>query len=314
MLSFLSGGGEAGRMLRQGDFERARLGDPQSWSQLLKALVGVMLGSKQPMFIAWGVDFALLYNDGYAEILGSKHPAAMGRPFLDVWSEIAEDLRPIVNETMSGAPVHMDDITLVMERHGYPEETHFAFSYTPIRGENGQVDGFFCPCTETTQQVMAERRLASEHERQRRLFERAPGFITILSSPEHRFEFVNEAYSRLFGGRDFVGRTVREVFPDLEGQGFFELLDQVYATGKRYVAHHVPVQLQAKYEEAKEERFLDFIYEPVTDDQGQVTGIFCEGYDVTKQVRHRRPEARGRSASRPQPDSRATGRGTDCRP
>jgi PAS domain-containing protein len=244
MLRFLSGGGEAGRMLRQGNFEQARLRNPQGWPPSLKALVGVMLGSKPPMFIAWGADLALLYNDGYAEILGSKHPSAMGRPFLDVWSEIAEDLRPIISETMSGAPVHMDDITLVMERNGYPEETHLAFSYTPVRAENGRIDGFFFPCTETTQQIMAERRRASEHARQRRLFEQAPGFITILGGPEHRFEFVNQAYSRLFGSRDFVGRAVREVFPDLEGQGFFELLDQVNATGKRYVAHDVPVQLQ----------------------------------------------------------------------
>ncbi len=284
MLSFLSGGGEAGDLLRQGDSVRARLGEPEGWPQSLKALVGVMLGSKQPMFIAWGADLVLLYNDGYAEILGSKHPEAMGRPFLEVWSEIAEDLRPIVAEAMGGTPVHMDDITLMMERHGYPEETHFAFSYTPVRGEHGRIDGFFCPCTETTQQVMSERRLAKENERQRRLFERAPGFITILSGPEHRFEFVNRTYTRLFGDRNFIGRTVREVFPDLEGQGFFERLDQAFATGERYVAHHVPVQLQAPGGQALDERFLDFIYEPVMDDNGQVTGIFCEGHDVSEQV------------------------------
>jgi PAS domain S-box-containing protein len=260
------------------------LGNPEGWPEALKALVGVMLGSKQPMFIASGQDLTLLYNDGYAEILGAKHPDAMGRPFLEVWSEIADDLRPIVAQSMSGLPVHMDDITLMMQRHGYPEETHFAFSYTPIRGENGRVEGFFCPCTETTQQVMAERRLAKESERQRRLFEQAPGFITILSSPDHIFEFVNEAYSRLFGGREFVGRTVRDVFPDLEGQGFFERLDEVYATGERYVAHHVEVHLQAFDAVPREQRFLDFIYEPVLDDRGQVTGIFCEGHDVTEEV------------------------------
>lgn len=284
MLSFLLGGGETGGLLRQRDFAQGALGEPEHWPASLKAAVGIMLGSKQPMFIAWGNDHVLLYNDGYAEILGSKHPWAIGRPFLEVWSEIADDLRPIVAETMGGRPVHMDDITLMMERHGYTEETHFAFSYTPIRGENGRIDGFFCPCTETTQQVMAERRLATESQRQRRLFERAPGFITILSGPEHVFDFVNEAYARLFGGRQFVGRTVREVFPDLEGQGFFERLDRVYETGERYAAHHVPVQLQAADGQSMEPRFLDFIYEPVTDDSGRVTGIFCEGHDVTDQV------------------------------
>ena len=77
----------------------------------------------------------------------------------------------------------MDDITLMMERRGYPEETHFSFSYTPVRDESGAIAGFFCPCTEITGQIMAERRLAAETERQRRLFEQAPGFITILHPP-----------------------------------------------------------------------------------------------------------------------------------
>ena len=145
---------------------------------------------------------------------------------------------PIVEQAYAGEPVHMDDITLMMERRGYPEEAHFSFSYTPVRDESGAIAGFFCPCTDITGQIMAERRIASETERQRRLFEQAPGFVTILGEPEHRFEFVNQAYRRLFGDRDFVGRNVREAFPELEGQGFYEWLDQAYATGERFVASH----------------------------------------------------------------------------
>ena len=75
---------------------------------------------------------------------------------------------------------------------------------------------------------------------------------------------------------------MREAFPELAGQGFYELLDQVYATGERFVAHHIPVRLQATPDAAVEERFLDFIYEPVLDEAGRVTGIFCEGQDVTE--------------------------------
>jgi PAS domain S-box-containing protein len=241
-----------------------------------------MLGSNQPMFIAWGPGRTMLYNDAYAEILVSKHPAALGHDFLEVWHEIRADLLPIVEQAYGGEPVHMDDITLIMERRGYPEEAHFSFSYTPVRDESGAIAGFFCPCTEITGQIMAERRLAAETERQRRLFEQAPGFITVLTQPEHRFEFVNQAFRRLFGDRDFVGKTVREAFPELEGQGFFEWLDQVYATGERFVAHHVPIRLQASPDSVAEERFLDFIYEPVRDGAGRVTGIFCEGHDVTE--------------------------------
>jgi PAS domain S-box-containing protein len=281
-LDFLSGSGELGTLMRAHNWSATPLGAPQLWQEGLKTLVGVMLGSNQPMFIAWGPERTLLYNDAYAEILVRKHPAALGRDFLEVWHEIRDNLLPIVEQAYAGEPVHMDDITLIMERRGYPEEAHFSFSYTPVRDGTGAVAGFFCPCTEITGQVLAERRLATETERQRRLFERAPGFITILSGPEHVFEFVNDAYAGLFGRRDFVGRTARAVFPELVGQGFIELLDQVYRTGQRFIAHHLPIRLQATPDATTEERFLDFIYEPVLDDTGQVTGIFCEGHDVTE--------------------------------
>ncbi|MBO1907776.1 PAS domain-containing protein [Microvirga sp. 3-52] len=270
-----------GALIRAHDWAVTPLGPPPAWSQTLKTLVSVMLGSSQPMFIAWGPERILLYNDAYAEILAQKHPAALGQPFLNVWFEIRDDLIPIVEQAYAGEPVHMDDITLFMMRHGFREETHFAFSYTPIRDETGTVAGFLCPCIETTAQVMAERRQAAEKERQQRLFEQAPGFITILTGPDHVFEFVNQAYVRLFGDRNYVGKTVREIFPELEGQGFLEWLDQVYTTGERFVANHVAARLQASPGAPAKEFFLDFIYEPVIDETG-IIGIFCEGHDVTE--------------------------------
>jgi PAS domain-containing protein len=161
--------------MRVHDWAATPLGSAEVWPFGLKTLVGVMLGSNQPMFIVWGTGRTLLYNDAYADVLVGKHPLALGNDFLKVWHEISDDLAPIVEQAYAGEPVHMDDITLIMERRGYSEETHFAFSYTPVRDESGAVAGFFCPCTEITGQVMAERRLAAETQRQRRLFEQAPG-------------------------------------------------------------------------------------------------------------------------------------------
>jgi PAS domain S-box-containing protein len=281
LLDFLSGGGRMGVLIRAQDWAATPLGPAHAWSQVLKTLVSIMLGSSQPMFIAWGPKRVVLYNDAYSEILAQKHPGALGRDFLEVWSEIRDDLTPIVEQAYGGEPVHMDDITLFMLRRGFREEAHFAFSYTPIRDETGAVAGILCPCIETTAQVMAERRQAAEKERQQRLFEQAPGFITILTGPDHVFEFVNQAYVRLFGDRNFVGKTVREVFPELEGQGFFEWLDHVFATRERFVANHVPARLQASPDTTAKDLFLDFIYEPVIDETG-IIGIFCEGHDVTE--------------------------------
>jgi len=126
-----------------------------------------------------------------------------------------------------------------------------------------------------------------ERDKLIRLFHRVPGFIAILSGAEHRFEFVNEAYRRLFGERSAEGRTVREVFPELAGQGIYETLDQVYRTGERFIARDLPVAI-ALPGESPQEMFLDFTYEAMRDESGAIVGVFCEGYDVTARRRAER--------------------------
>ena len=120
---------------------------------------------------------------------------------------------------------------------------------------------------------MAERRQAEYTERQRRQFQCAPGFIAILSGPEHVFEFVNDAYVRLAGDRNFLGKTVREAVPEIAGQGFVDLLDRVYSTGERYIAQKTPVRLIRSMGGPAEDHYLDFVYEPIFDETNQVSGI-----------------------------------------
>ncbi|WP_210530135.1 hybrid sensor histidine kinase/response regulator [Rubellimicrobium arenae] len=151
--------GPVARMVRSHDWAATPLGLPRGWPQPLRTLLGVMMGASQPMFVAWGAERTLIYNEAYARILADRHPAALGGSFLEVWHEIRHDLAPIVDRVFRGEPVQMDDITLHMERWGCPEEAHFAFSYTPVRDEEGAVAGFFCACQEITGQVMAERRI-----------------------------------------------------------------------------------------------------------------------------------------------------------
>ena len=157
---FLAGGGATGALIRAHDWAATPLGPPAAWPQPLQTLVGVMLGAEQPMFVAWGPQRVLLFNDAYGPLLGRKQPHALGRPFFDVWPEVRDSLTPLFDRVAAGEPVRMDDISLVLERNGYPEEAHFAFSYTPVRDGDGAVAGLFCPCTETTAQVLADRRQA----------------------------------------------------------------------------------------------------------------------------------------------------------
>jgi PAS domain S-box-containing protein len=117
--------------------------------------------------------------------------------------------------------------------------------------------------------------------RLQQLFDQAPGFMALSSGPEHVFEMVNPSYLRLVGPRDLIGRTVREAFPDLQGQQFFSLLDHVYQTGKAVTGRARPLRIQRDPEGEPEERLLDFVFQPITDANGNVTGIFAQGNDVT---------------------------------
>lgn len=191
------------------------IGAPEGWDAALKALVPIMLGSRQPMFLVWGPSRTLLYNDPYAEILADKHPEALGRDFLDVWHEIRDSLVPIVTKAYHGEPVQMNDIELWMERRGYREEAHFSFSYSPVRLESGVVGGFFCACTETTVQVITERRLASSEARHRGVLENMDeGFM--LFDRDFTILEVNTAATQLVGLRrdEMIGHNHWERFPN----------------------------------------------------------------------------------------------------
>ena len=271
-------------LLRTHDWRQSPLGPPQAWPRELHTVLDLMLGSKFPMFVAYGPQLGLLYNDAYAEVLGAKHPASLGRRFEEVWTEIWHEILPIVEGAMEGRSTFHKDLPLEMNRKGYLEKTWFTFSYSPVRDEAGVVNGMFCACTDTTEQVLAERQLAAQHQRMRQMFQQAPGIIAVLREPEHVFEFANDSYLELIGGRDVLGQPVREALPEIAEQRFLGLLDQVYRSGETFVGRAASVMLRRQPDQPLEERFVDFVYQPIRDERGAVSGIFVEGSDVTDAV------------------------------
>ena len=127
------------------------------------------------------------------------------------------------------------------------------------------------------------RDLTQEAQQLRALFEQAPSFIALLGGPDHRFMLVNRAYRRLIGGREVTGQTIAEALPEVVDQGFVDLLDEVYRTGTPYFGHHERVALLTDAQ-GTQDRFLDFIYQPIRSEDGTVSGVFVEGYDVTDEV------------------------------
>ncbi len=284
-IAFLNGGGESGALIRTLDWATSPLGDPAHWPQTLKTLVAVMLGSNQPMFIIWGPERTLLYNDGCAPMLGRRHPQALGKPFAEARHDAMDTLGPSIDRAYAGEAAYVDDIAFVRDRDGDPVEAHFALSFTPARDASGMVAGLFCTCTEITRQVLAERRLTVEHDQLRQMFEQVPGIIAMLEGPEHRFVLANAAFRQPIPGREIIGKPFRDVMPELVEQGILSLLDRVYSTGEPFRGEAIPFRFVRDRDQPAEERIADIVYQPITDAAGKVTGIFMEGVEVTERVR-----------------------------
>ncbi|HUR94839.1 MAG TPA: ATP-binding protein [Gemmatimonadales bacterium] len=156
----LPGGGAMGQRIRDTDWSGTPLGPITEWPQSLRTAVGICTESRFPMAIWWGAEAVQLYNDGYVPVLGAKHPHSLGQSGMECWAEIWDVVGPLYSQVMKhGRSTWSDDLLLMMDRHGYLEETYFTFSYSPIRDESGGVGGLLITCAETTERVVGERRL-----------------------------------------------------------------------------------------------------------------------------------------------------------
>src|SRR3954447_3322815 len=140
----LAGGGEVGALMRAMDWSKTRLGPVQSWPQSLRTSLSICLHSRFELFLWWGPELIMLYNDAYRQTLASKHPRALGKPGSEVWPEIWPVIGPMLQNVLStGEATWSDDLRLILERHGYPEETYHTFSYSPVLDESGGIGGVF---------------------------------------------------------------------------------------------------------------------------------------------------------------------------
>lgn len=275
--------------LRSFDWSRTELGPMAAWPQSLRIAVSICMDSRFPMFVWWGPNRINIYNDAYVPILGAKHPAAFGQPAEPTWKEIWDVVGPQADAVMQrGEATWNERVLLVMQRKGYVEDTWFTWSYSPIRDEHERIVGMFCACVEDTPRVELEaqrdrllEQVQSERARLAAAFSQSPAFLAIMRGPEHVFESVNERYIELIGMRNAIGRPVREVVPEVEEQGFFEVMDRVYSTGEPYVGQGVRLMLRRKDGNGLEPRFLDFVYQPLRGPDGAVTGILAHGNDVS---------------------------------
>ena len=164
-IRWLPANGEMAERIASFDWNRTDLGPLENWPAHLKTYVALMLNSANPKFMAWGKEHIWLYNDAFIPILGEKHPRALGSRSSQVWSEAWAEISPMFDQVFSGHAVKMDDISLQLIRRGIPEEAHFVFSYNPATNHDGNVDGLFGTCLETTAQIHSMKAVVQAEER-----------------------------------------------------------------------------------------------------------------------------------------------------
>jgi signal transduction histidine kinase len=210
-LDFTSDGGETGAALRALDWAANPLGALETWPQSLRTVAGIMLNSSLPMYVAWGPELRLLYNDSYRQILGAKaaHPErVLGQPFRDVWADVWHLVGPMLEATLRGQPLWFEDHAFTLVRNGYPEPMYASFSTSPIRDESGGIAGVHCVCTETTGKVR------SQQERDAALAKLALlDAISEATRVAAEPEAIMEHSTRLLG--EYLGAT-RVAYADLE--------------------------------------------------------------------------------------------------
>lgn len=159
-MSFLAGDSEMARRIREFDWTNHPFGPPETWPQSLRSALSICLHSAFPTAIYWGGELRLLYNDAWAPIPGPRHPAALGAPAREVWSDIWHVIEPqFIHLISTGEGIFVEDQLLPMRRYGVPEETYWTYSFTAIRGEDGAIEGVFNSGSEKTDEVLHRRQV-----------------------------------------------------------------------------------------------------------------------------------------------------------
>ncbi|MGJ9416492.1 ATP-binding protein [Massilia sp. CMS3.1] len=236
-----------------------------------------------------GVDLDLLllyWNDSATQLFGID--GASARASLRTLPFYGERIETLLGEVRGGAGRAQAELECVLRARPAWLEVHGS----AVRDGAGLLVGFMLSCRDVSErherlaheraQQQAAVRLADEGRRQlAALFDQAPGFMAVTRGARHVFEMTNRAYAALFGPREYNARTLDDVFPDLRNQPFARLRDEVYASGRPYVGRAMPVVLQGA--KGRRVRYIDFIYQPLRGESGEITGIFCQGHDVTEQ-------------------------------
>lgn len=267
-------------------------------------------------YVLLDLDLRIIWaNDAYLDATGRSRGSVIGRLMTEEFPAPADSvsdkmLRGSFRQVLAtGQPDHLPLFPYpIKAEDGRVDVRYWSATHTPILDAEGGVEFILQNTVDVTDLYHGEQPAGAESvarsagllqraeavstenlalgkmaEFFQSAFEQAPSFMAILNGPQHVFRVVNQSYTDLIGGRDVIGLPVREALPELEGQGFYELLDQVFQSGQPVSFKARPAQIQASSVEQRELHFIDFIFHPLNDESGAPTGIFVQGHDVTGQ-------------------------------
>lgn len=293
---YLEGGGEMGMLTRSFNWSETPLGTPDQWSQNLLTTVSIILHSKFPMFLWWGAELIQFYNDAYKPSLGNegKHPKALGQKGEECWPEIWPVIKPLIDQVMAGGEATWNEDRLIpIYRNNRMEDVYWTFCYSRVIDVNGEIGGVLVTCYETTSKVKTTQKieqtlieLAESESRSTNLIIQAPVAIGVLKSRELIIETANNKLLQFWGkSAAVIGQPLATALPELNGQPFLQILDDVYTSGQAYAKHEISAMLENNG--VLKKYYFDILYQPILHSSGETDSILVVATDLTEQVEAR---------------------------
>ena len=224
-------------------------------------------------------------NSAYLEFIGKKDIA--GKSVNEIIPELeSQGYLKILNDVYTTGIPHIAKESPIFLNTGNPktENRFLNLNYQAIKDENGKTEGILMFAYDVTETVLGRKHIQRNTEMVKNMYMTSPAFVCTLMGPEHSYELVNESYQKIVGTRKIVGKPIFEALPELVGQGLKEVMDNVYQTGEIFLGNEIPVWVA--YDEGLEpaERYFNFSYHPIYDEDNQITGILVFGYELTEEI------------------------------
>ena len=216
---------------------------------------------------------------GNRDLLGKKMmealPELKGQGYVEIVDEVYRTGKPYIGTEM---------VAFIEKVKGKPEQIYVNLHCQALENEHGTVEGILVFSYDVTELVLSRKHLERNAEMIKDLYLNAPAYVATLLGPTHIYDLVNPSYQNLFGSREITGKPLMEALPELEGQGFDKLLDNVYNTGEIFVGNEILIWLAYDKNQEPAERYFNFSYQPIYDFNKKITGILIFGYEVTELV------------------------------